>query len=57
MNDMTSQDEQIIRQRDLNRMKWVAAGLLGLAACLYVVGKVMAWGAGLLHFELESAYF
>ena len=25
-------------------MKWVAAGLLGLAACLYVLGKVMAWG-------------
>lgn len=25
-------------------MKWIAAGLLGLAACLYILGKVLAWG-------------
>ncbi len=47
MNDIEERAlsaENTLRQRELNRMKWVAAGLLGLAACLYVVGKVMAWG-------------
>ena len=36
--------ENVLRQRDLNKMKWIAAGLLMLAACLYVIGKVLAWG-------------
>ncbi len=36
--------ENMLRQRDLNKMKWIAAGLLVLAACLYVIGKVLAWG-------------
>lgn len=52
MTDMTQralQAETIIRQRDLARMKWIAAGLLGAAACLYVIGKLFegqhpAWG-------------
>ena len=45
MSDMTiAQTDKLLRQRDLNRMKWMAAGLLVLAACLYVIGKVMAWG-------------
>ncbi len=38
------QAENTIRQRDLARMKWIAAGLLGLAACLYIAGKILAWG-------------
>ena len=47
MTDITARAmnaENTLRQRELNRMKWVAAGLLVLAACLYVIGKVMAWG-------------
>lgn len=32
------------RQRELARMKWIAAGLLGLAACLYVIGRAYALG-------------
>ena len=36
--------ENTLRQRDLARMKWIAASLLGLAACLYVAGKILAWG-------------
>ncbi len=38
------QAENTLRQRDLARMKWIAAGLLGLAACLYVIGKAYALG-------------
>lgn len=38
------QAETILRQNDLDRMKWIAAGLLGVAACLYVAGKWLAWG-------------
>lgn len=38
------QAENTLRQRDLAGMKWIAAGLLGVAACLYVAGKWLAWG-------------
>jgi len=38
------QAENTLRQRDLAGMKWLAAGLLGVAACLYVAGKWLAWG-------------
>lgn len=38
------QAENTLRQRDLARMKGIAVGLLGLAACLYVAGKWLAWG-------------
>ncbi len=34
------QAENILRQRELANMKWIAAGLLGGAACLYCIGKV-----------------
>jgi len=47
MTDITQraiQAETTLRQRDLARMKWIAAGLLGLAACLYVIGKALGWG-------------
>ncbi|MDO9012907.1 MAG: DUF445 domain-containing protein [Gallionella sp.] len=52
MTDITQraiQAETTLRQRDLARMKWIAAGLLGAAACLYVIGKLFegqnsAWG-------------
>lgn len=52
MTDMTRralQAESALRQRDLSRMKWIAAGLLGAAACLYVTGRLFegqhpAWG-------------
>ncbi len=47
MTDITQraiQAETTLRQRDLARMKWIAAGLLGLAACLYVIGKALDWG-------------
>lgn len=32
--------ENMIRQRDLARMKWIAAALLALAAGLYIIGKM-----------------
>jgi uncharacterized membrane-anchored protein YjiN (DUF445 family) len=38
------QAETTLRQRELAKMKWIAAGLLGLAACLYIAGKAFAWG-------------
>ncbi|MFA6970250.1 MAG: DUF445 domain-containing protein [Gallionella sp.] len=38
------QAEDTIRQRDLVKMKWIAASLLGFAAGLYVVGKVYSLG-------------
>src|ERR1035437_834215 len=38
------QAETTLRQRELAKMKWIAAGLLGLAACLYILGKAFAWG-------------
>ncbi len=38
------QAENMLRQRDLARMKWIAAGLLAFAACLYVLGRALAWG-------------
>lgn len=38
------QAENTLRQRELAKMKWIAAGLLGLAACLYIAGKAFAWG-------------
>ncbi|MDO8350090.1 MAG: DUF445 domain-containing protein [Gallionella sp.] len=49
MTQRALQAETILRQRDLARMKWIAAGLLGAAACLYVIGKLFeghnpAWG-------------
>ena len=52
MTDITQraiQAETTLRQRDLARMKWIAAGLLGAAACLYIIGKLFevqhpAWG-------------
>lgn len=47
MTDITERAmsaENTLRQRDLNRMKWMAAGLLGLAACLYVIGKAYHLG-------------
>lgn len=52
MTDITQraiQAETTLRQRDLAKMKWIAAGLLGAAACLYVIGKLFegqhpAWG-------------
>lgn len=36
--------ENTLRLRELAKMKWIAAGLLGLAACLYIAGKAFAWG-------------
>lgn len=45
--------ENTLRQRDLDRMKWFAAGLLGLAACLYVIGKV--YGLGYLAAFAEAS--
>lgn len=56
MTDITARAmsaENALRQRDLNRMKWMAAGLLGLAACLYVVGK--AYGLGYLAAFAEAS--
>lgn len=45
MSDITSlAAENTTRARDLARMKWIAAGLLGLAACLYILGKLFALG-------------
>ena len=52
MNDITERAihaENTLRQRDLAKMKWIAAGLLGFAACLYILGKIFegrhpAWG-------------
>jgi len=43
------QAENTLRQRDLTQMKWIAASLLGFAACLYIIGKTFesrhpAWG-------------
>jgi len=38
------QAENMLRQRDLAKMKWIAAGLLAFAACLYVLGRALAWG-------------
>lgn len=38
------QAENTLRQRELAKMKWIAAGLLGLAACLYIAGKAFACG-------------
>jgi uncharacterized membrane-anchored protein YjiN (DUF445 family) len=43
------QAENSLRQRDLTQMKWIAASLLGFAACLYIIGKIFesrhpAWG-------------
>jgi uncharacterized membrane-anchored protein YjiN (DUF445 family) len=38
------QAENMLRQRDLARMKWIAAGLLAFAACLYILGRALAWG-------------
>lgn len=36
--------EARLRQRELDRMKWMAAGLLGLACALYVLAQVQGWG-------------
>lgn len=36
--------ENTLRQRELDKMKRIAAGLLAFAACLYVTGKILAWG-------------
>lgn len=47
MTDVTQRAiaaENALRQHELARMKWIAAGLLGLAACLYILGKVFALG-------------
>lgn len=47
MTDSTEnaiQVENVLRQGELNNMKFIAAGLLALAGCLYVIGKVYAWG-------------
>lgn len=44
MTERAIQAENTLRQTDLDRMKWIAAGLLGLAAVLYVVGKVFSLG-------------
>jgi uncharacterized membrane-anchored protein YjiN (DUF445 family) len=52
MNDITERAikaENLLRQRELSRMKWIAASLLGFAACLYILGKLFegrhpAWG-------------
>lgn len=47
MNDITEraiQAENRLRKRELAKMKLIAGGLLGLAACLYVIGKVFAIG-------------
>lgn len=52
MTDMTEraiEAENRLRQRELGRMKWIAASLLGLAAVLAVIGKIFearhpAWG-------------
>lgn len=45
MMDMTLRAvnaEDALKQYELNRMKWIALGLLGLATGLYVLGKVWA---------------
>lgn len=44
MSERAIQAETTLRRRDLDRMKWLAAALLGLAACLYILGRVLAWG-------------
>ena len=52
MTDITEraiQAENTLRQRDLSKMKWIAAGLLAFAACLYILGITFegrhpAWG-------------
>lgn len=47
MNDLAQRAiaaENTLRQRELARMKWMAAGLLGFAAILYIIGKVFALG-------------
>ncbi len=36
--------ENTLRQRELAKMKGIAGGLLAFAACLYVAGKMLAWG-------------
>lgn len=38
------QAENTLRQRELAKMKWIAAGLLGAAGGLYIAGKAFAWG-------------
>ncbi|MDD2722036.1 MAG: DUF445 domain-containing protein [Gallionella sp.] len=38
------QTESHLRQRELDRMKWLAAGLLGFAAALDVLAQVQGWG-------------
>jgi uncharacterized membrane-anchored protein YjiN (DUF445 family) len=46
MNNMTEraiQAENALRQGELAKMKWIAAGLLGLAGCLYISGKILGW--------------
>ncbi|HCI52716.1 MAG TPA: hypothetical protein DE312_05265 [Gallionella sp.] len=44
MSDIVTAFENTTRARDLARMKWIAAGLLGLAACFYILGKLFALG-------------
>ena len=46
MLDMTTRAlnaENALKQFELSKMKWIAAGLLGLATLLYILGKVLAW--------------
>lgn len=42
--ECANQAETSLRQRELASMKWIAAGLLGGAACLFILGKIFAWG-------------
>ncbi len=44
LEERAIQAEKTLRRRELARMKWIAAGLLVLAACLYFLGRIMAWG-------------
>lgn len=46
MLDMTTRAlnaENALKQFELSKMKWIAAGLLGLATLLYILGKVLEW--------------
>lgn len=56
MTDIAERDihaDTALRQRELANMKWIAAGLLGFAACLYVVGR--AYSLGYLAAFAEAA--
>lgn len=47
MTDMTQRAilaENEIRRSGLARMKWLATAMLGVAACLYVIGRAYSWG-------------